>query len=102
MNIDIAIVKPPDTNTVDAYHSALLSMPGIVQRACAPKSVHREVAETSQRSMLTNTAGILAVRCIVIPNADSIPANLRFDETTASDGAIMARRIYAKAMNVAS
>ena len=50
--------------------------------------------------MLTNTAGILAVRCIVIPNADSIPANLRFDETTASDGAIMARRIYAKAMSV--
>ena len=79
-NIDASLVKEPIRHTVLAYHCALMSMPDIVVRACAPKTAYREAAETSQRSMLANAAGIIASRHIVIPNAETIPEHLRFNE----------------------
>ena len=57
--IDVSCVKPPASTTVSAYHSALMSAPEIGRRVGAYKPEHRDIAETSVPSMMSDLAGLL-------------------------------------------
>ena len=90
--------KAPCTETVDAYHSALMSMPGVTQRSAKSKPTYRQAAETSLRSLCANMAVMVATRCIVLPFGN-VPVTMKLDETTATKGCLKARQLYAKAMD---
>eukprot|EP00984_Skeletonema_dohrnii_P027868 scaffold17562_cov140-Skeletonema_dohrnii-CCMP3373.AAC.3 len=97
--IDPRTVKEPDEKTVNAYHYAIGSLANVSQRKAQSKSVHREVAETSQRAMLSNAAGIIT-SMFRIDEHNTTPLHMKFDESRASEGAKKAREIYAEAAGV--
>eukprot|EP00956_Cyclotella_meneghiniana_P023946 scaffold47535_cov46-Cyclotella_meneghiniana.AAC.1 len=91
--------KSIDRKTQQAYHTALSLLPGNKVLSSKPKPVHREVAETSQRAMLSNAAGIIAARCMILqPN--EVHHMIKFDESTALPGVLRARDMMAKAAGV--
>eukprot|EP00956_Cyclotella_meneghiniana_P006787 scaffold9090_cov76-Cyclotella_meneghiniana.AAC.1 len=65
--IDPTSVKEPNQLTVDAYHSGLLilTIPGKKAASSKPKPVHRDVGETSERTLLSNTVGTLAPKHLI-------------------------------------
>ena len=99
-NLDTTRVAEPNRKTVESYHASLMSLGSVKERPCASKTVYREVAETSQRTMLTNAAGAIGLRFMVVPNPESIPHSMRFDESRATEGAKLARQAYATAIGV--
>ena len=95
--LDPSSVKSPVQETANAYHSTLLSLPEVAQRKSNPKPLHRGVAETSERTVLSNTAGMISSRCIVL-QPHEVPNFMKFDEASATPGAIKAREIFAEAV----
>lgn len=79
MNLDTLNVEPPCQRTLLSYNSALMSL---TQLKCDTKTVYREAAETSQRNILTDACGILAVLSYIAPMKTGIPLKYRFDEKT--------------------
>ena len=75
-------------------------MPDLSLRFCNAKCAAREAAETSVRSMLSFLCGILDARSYVCTNIEDIPLEYRFDESRASPGCLMARRLIAQSHNV--
>jgi len=100
MNLDTSNVEPPCQKTVLSYNSALMSDAALTMRKCDTKTVYREAAETSQRSMLTDACGILAALSYIAPTKTGIPLEYRFDEKRATPGALLSRRIVAEAVGV--
>ena len=98
--IDSSTLKPPHKKTVQAYHSALMSMPDLQERLCKPKNALREAAETSLRNMLSFLCCVGNARAYVCADPTSIPPEYRFDAAAASPGCIKMRRIIAKSHGV--
>ena len=63
------------------------------------ETIQRIVAETSQRTMLTNLVGILLSTSLIGDN-ESIPKEYRLDMKNATDGLKLSRAILAEALNV--
>ena len=97
---DIRSIAEPHKKTVDAYHSALMGMPNIVNRTAQSKTAHRDIAETAVRAMLSNLSAMLSAFGVIESPEHPIPARFRFNANTASEGELMAREIFAKAHNV--
>ena len=100
MNLDVSNVEPPCQRTVLSYNSALMTDVALSQRKCVTKTVYREAAETSQRSMLTDACGILAALAYIAPTKTDIPLEYRFDEKRATPGALLSRQIVSEAVGV--
>ena len=98
--LDASTVEPPCNLTVGAYHSALLSMPDLANRFCIAKCAAREAAETLIRSMLSFLCGIVDACSYVCTNIENVPIEYRFDDTRASPGCLMARRLVARSHGV--
>lgn len=101
--VDVACAKPVCRKTVQAYHSALMQDRRLVLRAGKDKDRHRLMAEGSQRSMLTNAAGILAVTTVVGDSANSendVPNRFKFRPKNAGEGLLLSRDIMAEALGV--
>ena len=92
-------INCPTAETVTAYHSALMCYPEVAQRISSSKPVHRDVAETSARSVLSNVAGIIASRSMTL-RPGQVPNHLKFDASKATKGVLIARELYAKAVGV--
>ena len=61
------------------------------------ETIQRIVAETSQRTMLTNLVGILLSTSLIGDN-ESIPKEYRLDMKNATDGLKLSRAILAEAL----
>ena len=71
-NKDLTSLKPPSNETINAYHSTVLTKAGVTQRTAKSKPILREVAETSRRTTQSNARGIIAIRCKVVwPSSQS-------------------------------
>lgn len=71
-NKDLTSLKPPSNETINAYHSTVLTKAGVTQRTAKSKPILREVAETSRRTTQSNACGIIAIRCKVVwPSSQS-------------------------------
>ena len=68
--------------------------------ACAAKSAYREAAETSQHSMLANTAGIICAQAMILLSLDTLPLQMRFDESKATHGVILTHSVFTDAVNM--
>ena len=97
--LDPSSANFPNDRTAQTYHSSLLSDPDIVRRAGRDKDLHREIAETSVRCMLSNLVGILFCAAI-IANPNEIPKQFRFVEEGAGQGLLLSRKLVAEAYNV--
>ena len=92
-NMDISIIKSPAKSTILSYHSSIMSDPSLTNRKVDAKTVYREAAETSQRSMLTDACGILCTRAFVAPTKSGIPLELRYGDRDDDRGRGQRRRI---------
>jgi len=92
-------LKLPCDRTVQAYHSSLMSDPDITQRKGKPKDKNRDIAENSDRPMLSNLTGILESSVVISP-PDEIPEKYRFKAEKAGKGLLMSRKLLAEAHNV--
>ena len=92
-------VTLPCKKTVQAYHSSLMSDPDITQRKGKPKDKNRDIAENSDRPMLSNLTGILESSVVISP-PDQLPEKYRFKAEKAGEGLLLARKLLAEAHNV--
>jgi hypothetical protein len=92
-------VKAPHKKMAATYHSALKSDHDNKTVTSKHKTLLRDVAETSQRSMLTDLTGMLAIRCMVV-QPDQAPTCLKFEEDRTTPGCNLARELYAMARGV--
>ncbi len=97
--LDPLTVKAPHKKTAATYHSALKSDHDNKTVTSKPKTLLRDVAETSQRSMLSDLTGMLAIRCMVV-QPDQAPTCLKFEEDRTTPGCNLARELYAMARGV--
>ena len=98
--LDSSTVKPPCNETILSYDAALMSMPDFLIRACQPKNALRKASDTSIHSMLTFVCAILVSCAYVSPSTESIPPEYHFDESKATEGCKLARRLVAKSLGV--
>ena len=77
--LDLSMVEPPCELTVLTYNAALRSMPDLAMVKCNPKCAQREAAETSIRSMLSFTLGVLDPWSYVCTKIEDVPIEFRFD-----------------------
>ena len=92
-------VKLPCDKTVQSYHSSLMSDPDITQRKGKPKDMNRDIAENSDRPMLSNLAGTLESSAVICP-PDQLPEKYRFKAENAGEGLLTSRKLLAEAHNV--
>ena len=86
-----------EKKTVFTYHSALMSHRDVVIRTWKEKPLHREVAETSQRIMLSNLCGYLLALSLVESN---IPDRFKLKTANLGDGVKLSRKLLASALGV--
>ena len=77
---------------MDIYHSTLMSIPEITRRSGDCKPLHRDVGETSARSMLTDAAGLIYISAMI---GDNFPPDYHFDKSIAGKGLFLSRDVLA-------
>jgi hypothetical protein len=96
---DYTCITPPDDKTVSAYHSTLMSMPEVAQRAGKYKPVDRDLGETSVRSVISDITGLLLLSAVI---AGNMPREHHFCSERAGEGLLLGRDLLSKAFWCAS
>lgn len=95
LGIDPSSITPPHSDTVAANLTALAAMLGVSAASARVKNVHREVAEMSERNLLSNIAGQLVAQTIV----GKVPAGRKLPEN-APEGCKIGLKLVAAALGI--